>query len=160
MHRIALVALVLVLPACQRSAEPAVHAADTAGAASQPSPLVEEVQPLPAYRELPGGVTVRRTEDGAGPHAANGDRIAVHYRARSAGTDEELESTFESGVPHRFTLGRAEVVRGLDRGLVGTQVGARLELRVPAALAYGADGYGRVAPDTDLVFDVQVMEID
>ena len=114
----------------------------------------------PRREERAGGLLVETQEPGRGPPAARGDRLTVHVEGRLAEDGAVFESSRQSGIPTVITLGRREVVPGLERGLFGARAGARLVLRVPAALAYGDRGMGRVPPGADLVFDVHVMRID
>lgn len=52
------------------------------------------------------------------------------------------------------------MIAGWDEGLLQMSVGERSLLRVPAALAYGADGDGdNIPPDADLVFDVELLTV-
>ena len=73
---------------------------------------------------------------GNGPEAKAGDRVAVHYTGRlEDGT--EFDSSRKRGQPFSFPLGAGRVIKGWDQGIPGQKVGSRVQLDVPAALAYG-----------------------
>ena len=114
----------------------------------------------PSVRELSSGVVVNTTVVGRGPSAQIGDRVVVHYEGRIAESGEVIDSTHPSGIPKAVTLGAGEVIRGLDVGLVGAREGAAIELAIPAVMAYGEEGLGRVPPDADLEFDVRVVKVE
>ena len=57
-------------------------------------------------------------------------------------------------------LGNAPVIKGWNEGIVGMKVGGKRQLRIPADLAYGDEGYGEdIAPGSTLVFDVELLSI-
>lgn len=115
---------------------------------------------VPSVRELSSGVVVSTVAVGRGPSAQVGDLVLVHYEGRIAESGEVIDSTRPSGIPQGITLGQGQVIRGLDVGLVGAQKGAEIELAIPAAMAYGEQGMGRVPPDADLEFDVSVVKVE
>ena len=60
-----------------------------------------------------------------------------------------------------FRLGRGEVIRGWDEGLVGMRAGGRRILLVPPESAYGhaGAGNGTIPPDTALCFELDLLEV-
>jgi len=125
--------------------------------AESPPPL----PPRPERIERPGGLVIEIREPGDGLRgAAAGDRLTLHYTVRLAADGREVESTRVNGIPYTLTLGAGEVVRGLDRGLLGARAGDRLVVHVPAAEAYGTRGLGDVPPNADLTFDVRVLRVE
>ena len=57
----------------------------------------------------------------------------------------------DRGTPFSFTLGKGEVIKGWDQGLVGVCPGQKLNLKIPPALGYGANGAGSDIPGELLV---------
>jgi len=156
---LALTVLVACLPTagCGDPEVEVDEAGTSAGSTAEsiPEPALGE----PTTRELPGGLVVHVRRPGRGPEARTGDRVSVHYTARISGSETVVESTRSSGIPFEFTLGRREVVRGLERALQGCRAGAELEVEIPAALAYGEAGHGDVPSDTDLTFEIELVRI-
>jgi peptidylprolyl isomerase len=75
---------------------------------------------------------------GTGPATANGQKITVNYTGVSFNTGEEFDSSWKAGgSPFSFTLGQGGVIKGWDQGLAGVTVGSRVQLDIPADLAYG-----------------------
>ncbi|TQD87876.1 hypothetical protein C1H46_026579 [Malus baccata] len=71
--------------------------------------------------------------------ARKGDTVRVHYRGKL--TDGTVfDSSFERGDPISFELGTGQVIKGWDQGLLGTCVGEKRKLKIPAKLGYGEQG--------------------
>ena len=71
-----------------------------------------------------------------------------------------VDSTLDRGTPLVAKVGEAPLA-GLDEGLVGMRPGGRRRLELTPDLAYGAQGVpGLVPPDTALVLEVHVLEVE
>ncbi|WP_216690284.1 FKBP-type peptidyl-prolyl cis-trans isomerase [Hymenobacter siberiensis] len=114
----------------------------------------------------PGGVRFIFRERGTGALARPGQRVAVRYTGFLP-DGHIFDATAASGGPVRFRVGRKEVIAGWDKLLPLLPVGSRVRAWIPAALAYGAAGvrdpddesHYLIPPDTDLVFELQVMSV-
>ena len=102
---------------------------------------------------------------GTGAEATAGRRVTVHYTgwlyAASAPENkgQQIDSSASRG-PYPFTLGRGDVIRGWDQGVVGMRVGGQRRLVIPPALGYGAGGNPPVIPpNATLVFDIELLEV-
>lgn len=101
-------------------------------------------------------LTVTTLIEGGGAPTAAGQQIAVNYVGVSYSTGEEFDSSWTRSQPFTFTLGQGRVIKGWDQGLVGVKVGSRVQLDIPADLAYGDDAAGG-APSGPLRFVVDVL---
>jgi FKBP-type peptidyl-prolyl cis-trans isomerase len=74
----------------------------------------------------------------------------------------KFDSSYDhGGEPFKFTLGKGEVIKGWDQGVVGMKVGGKRRLRIPPALGYGEAGSPPSIPaNAGLVFDVELISID
>lgn len=112
----------------------------------------------------PQAFTVTDLRLGTGAEAVNGKRLTVHYALwffSTTGTDSkgQLIQTSVGSTPFSFVLGTNAVIAGWDQGLVGMKVGGVRRLIVPPALAYGATGNGPIPPNTNLVFEVELLDV-
>lgn len=92
--------------------------------------------------------------------ARAGDHIWVHYAGRlENGT--EFDNSYSRGEPIDIDLGRGQVIKGWDEGLVGMKIGEKRQLIIPAKLGYGERGAGggKIPPNATLIFDVELMGI-
>lgn len=115
--------------------------------------------------EAPGGpppkqLEIKDLEAGEGPAAKAGDEVTVQYVGVDYESDKQFDASWDRGEPFTFTLGAGEVIKGWDKGIEGMKAGGRRELIVPPALAYGSEGVGGIAPNSTLVFVVDLLTIN
>jgi FKBP-type peptidyl-prolyl cis-trans isomerase len=104
------------------------------------------------------GLKYKDLREGSGPAAKNGDLVAVHY-AGYLKDGTQFDSNVTSS-PFTLTLGKAQVIKGWDEGLVGMKAGSERKLIIPADLAYGLRGSPpRVPENAELTFNVQMVKI-
>lgn len=90
--------------------------------------------------------------------AADGDRLYIKYEGKlTDGTvfDGNVEKTSEP--PYAVVLGKGQVIKGWDQGLLGMKVGEKRKLSIPSNLAYGPQGKDKILPDSDLYFEVELL---
>ncbi|MGO9838431.1 MAG: FKBP-type peptidyl-prolyl cis-trans isomerase [Polyangiaceae bacterium] len=113
---------------------------------------------------LPPGSTKLETVDlsvGAGREAKTGDTVHVQYTGTLLNGTKFDSSYDHGGEPFKFTLGKGEVIKGWDRGVVGMKVGGKRRLRIPSDLGYGAKGSPpNIPPAAGLVFEVELVAVD
>ncbi len=105
---------------------------------------------------------------GTGKEAGVGNNIKVNYtgwfykplapRQRGRKFDSSLDAGRE---PLEFSLGAGKVIKGWDQGVVGMKVGGKRTLIIPSELAYGKRGAGggSIPADSDLIFDVELLDV-
>jgi FKBP-type peptidyl-prolyl cis-trans isomerase len=102
-----------------------------------------------------------KTEDivvGDGKAAARGALVTAHYRGwLEDGT--EFDSSHKRGEPFRCVLSNNKVIQGWILGLHGMQVGGTRKLWVPAHLAYGERQVGLIPPNSNLIFEIELLEV-
>jgi peptidylprolyl isomerase len=67
--------------------------------------------------------------------AAAGDTVTLHYTVKLP--DDTVVESSREGDPLRFTLGKGQVLAGVDEAVAGMEPGGRKTDRIPAAKAYG-----------------------
>ena len=96
---------------------------------------------------------------GTGPSPRPGQATTVHY----TGTLEDgakFDSSRDKGQPYTFSIGRGEVIRGWDEGVLTMKVGGRRKLIIPPALGYGENGRPPSIPGgATLVFDIELLGV-
>jgi FKBP-type peptidyl-prolyl cis-trans isomerase FkpA len=139
-------------------------AAASASAQEASQPAAAQAQ---AQAEAPK-IQVIDTVVGKGREAAPGSKVVVNYTgwfykpmaARQRG--RKFDSSVGPGrEPLEFTVGAGQVIKGWDQGVAGMKVGGKRTLIIPSDLAYGKRGApgGSIPPDSDLIFDVELLEV-
>lgn len=96
---------------------------------------------------------------GTGKLAEPGMVYTVHYTGwLYDGT--EFDSSRQRGQPITFEQGKRKVIPGWDAGFEGMRVGGKRRFLIPYQLAYGEKGRGKIPPKADLIFDVELMEVE
>jgi len=103
------------------------------------------------------GLQYQILKAGTGARPGPADTVRVNY----AGTlldGREFESTWKLDHPAEFALG--QVMPGLREAIVLMPTGSRYRVWIPAALAYGEAGVpGAIAPNSTLVFEIELLEV-
>lgn len=105
---------------------------------------------------------------GTGKEATVGSTVVVNYTGwfyKPLATKQrgrKFDSSLDAGrTPLEFQLGAGRVIKGWDQGVAGMKVGGKRTLIIPSELAYGARGAGNgaIPPDSDLMFDVELLDV-
>ena len=107
---------------------------------------------------MSGELQVMDLHVGDGKAVVKGALITTQYRGTLAdGT--VFDSSWERGKPFQCVIGSGRVIKGWDLGLMGMQVGGKRQLLVPAHLAYGERQVGSIPPNSDLSFEIELLEV-
>ena len=159
--RLAALALALALPLCLAACDgggdtdqpPTSEAAD--GLADPDTAFLDSYADRDGVVVRDSGLMYRVMESGDGATAEPGDYVRVHYRGRYVdGT--EFDSSY-GGEP--AVLRSDRVIQGWVEALSLMQEGATWELAIPARLAYGESGRGKIPGGATLVFKVELLEV-
>jgi FK506-binding protein 1 len=86
----------------------------------------------------------------------------VHsYTGTLATNGKKFDSSRDRGTPFEFKIGRGQVIRGWDEGVMEMSLGEKAVLHITADYAYGSDGAGGgvIPPNADLDFEVELLQI-
>jgi FK506-binding nuclear protein len=103
----------------------------------------------------PSGLVITVVEEAKNPGAMPGDVVWMHYTGKLS-TGEQFDSS-AGQKPFKFILGRGEVIKGWDEGIVGMKVGEKRNLVIPPDLAYGANARPKIPANSTLVFDIEMV---
>ena len=181
-RRTLLSALMLVAVVAPSTASAQNTAQDASKPSTQPAPQQQETpqatpqatqpQAAPTVPPLPSlpapQVEIVDRVVGKGREATLGTNVVVHYtgwfhkplapKQRGRKFDSSLDAGRE---PLEFQLGAGRVIKGWEQGVAGMKVGGKRTLIIPSALAYGKRGAGggEIPPDSDLIFDVELLNV-
>ena len=92
---------------------------------------------------------------GTGAEVVAGDTIVLSY----IGVLAESGVSFDHNDEYTALVKEGEFIQGFYQGLLGMQAGGKRQIFIPAELGYGAEGSGSIPADADLVFEVELKEI-
>lgn len=90
--------------------------------------------------------------------AEYGDIISVYYSVSDT-TNKVLDSNKDLQNPFEFILGDDGLIAGWSEGLSYMKKGEKMKILIPSKLAYGESGYGAIAPNTPLIFELNLVEV-
>ncbi|MCX2743156.1 FKBP-type peptidyl-prolyl cis-trans isomerase [Mangrovivirga sp. M17] len=97
------------------------------------------------------------TEEGEGESPEATDVVEVHYTGFLLdGT--KFESSKDNGEPVTFPLNR--VIPGWTEGVQLMKEGAEYKFIIPSSMAYGPRGSRAIPPNSVLIFDVELLDIN
>ncbi len=113
--------------------------------------------------ENESGLKYEDIEIGTGDFAELGNIAVLHFSGWIDDNGKKGTLFFNSrdqGEPISFKIGTDKVIAGWNIGVIGMQVGGKRRLLVPAKLAYGAEGAGKVIPpNAALIFEIELLEV-
>lgn len=122
----------------------------------QPKDYMQGFEPLGDTR-----VTELKVTDitvGTGAEAIETSTVKVEYTGALAKDGSIFDSTdSRGGEPAEFALD--QVIAGFKQGIVGMKVGGERQILIPAAMGYGSQGNSSIPADSDLVFNVKLIEV-
>jgi len=126
----------------------------TAGAGFGSKPTVAKGEGKP-----PTKLQVKTLVAGKGPALADGSFAQVNYLGQTWVSDKPFDNSFDRHQPFGLQVGAGQVIKGWDQALAGQKVGSRIEIVIPPALGYGAQGQPPTIPaNSTLVFVVDIIK--
>lgn len=120
--------------------------------------LVEEFKK--EMQATPSGLYYKITKKTDGVAPKTGEEVSVHYAGKLIdGT--EFDSSFKRNQPIDIPIGRGQVIKGWDEGIMLLKEGETATFLIPAELGYGAAGAGGIIPPNAwLIFDVELVKVN
>jgi FKBP-type peptidyl-prolyl cis-trans isomerase len=106
---------------------------------------------------LPSGLQYKILKAGTGPKPTASDSVRCDYRGTLI-NGTEFDSSYKRGQPATFAV--TGVIKGWTEALQLMPVGSKWQLFVPSDLAYGERGNQGIAPNSTLIFEVELLAIE
>lgn len=104
-----------------------------------------------AWAALPPNVNVQTLTAGSGESPTADDVVLINYKGTLP--DGKVFDQAEQ-VPMALN----EVVPGFSKALVKMQRGGKYKVEIPSALAYGDKAVGEIPANTDLTFEIELID--
>lgn len=131
-----------------------------------PSPVHADPTPIPSASSAPtaeekptvtkSGLEYKEVKVGTGAMPKDGQTVVIAYDIQ---VGAKLIESRKAGTPFEFKLGRGQALKGLEEGVSTMKVGGQRKLRVPPALGYGAEANAKVPANSDMIIDVELLEV-
>ncbi|NJB84622.1 FKBP-type peptidyl-prolyl cis-trans isomerase [Lewinella marina] len=117
--------------------------------------LADSIQATELFQDnTPTGLYYIIEEAGDGVQPTLSNSVTVHYTGMTTNGDI-FDQTGSS--PRTFVLDN--LIRGWELGIPLIGQGGRIRLFVPSSLAYGASQAGDICPNSDLIFDIELVSV-
>jgi FKBP-type peptidyl-prolyl cis-trans isomerase len=104
------------------------------------------------------GVKYETLKEGTGEELRPGKVALFHYEGKLE--DGTVFDTTRTGKqPAKFAIGTGQLIKGWEEGMPGMRVGEIRKLLIPAALAYRDQQAGKIPPNSNLIFEVELIRI-
>jgi len=118
---------------------------------------VVEASETGGLKEMASGLKVKDVKIGAGPQAKKGNTVSMRYIGKLQNGKVFDKNT--KGKPFSFHLGKGEVIKGWDEGILGMQAGGERLLIVPPKMAYGSSKSGPIPANSTLTFECKLLDL-
>ena len=114
-----------------------------------------------AFKRTGSGVEIYIERHGHGKKSVEGSQLKVHYEGWLANDYKMFDSSREKRRPFEFELGKGTVIAGWDIALKDVRQGTKMQIKIPAKLAYGSQGVSSmgIPQNADLIFKVEVLKV-
>ncbi len=108
-----------------------------------------------SMQHLKKGITYFDFSEGHGKTIQNGNKIQVKYVGRLTNHKGKI---FDSG-DIKFRVGRGEVIKGWDLGVIGMKKDGKRRLIIPPKCGYGKHKQSGIPGNSILCFDLSILKI-
>ena len=114
-----------------------------------------------AFKRTGSGVEIYIERHGHGKKSVEGSQLKVHYEGWLAEDYKMFDSSRAKRRPFEFELGKGTVIAGWDIALKDVRQGTKMQIKIPAKLAYGSQGVSSmgIPQNADLIFKVEVLKV-
>ncbi|KAF1963503.1 hypothetical protein CC80DRAFT_587901 [Byssothecium circinans] len=88
-----------------------------------------------------------------------GDKIEVHYKGTLQSDGSKFDSSYDRDKPFKFTIGRGQVIKGWEQGLLDMCIGEARTLTIPPEYGYGYEDNGPIPAGSTLIFETELLGI-
>jgi FK506-binding nuclear protein len=106
----------------------------------------------------PDGLQIQDIKVGEGAKAKKGRKIGITYKG-TLSNGKVFDETKGDDIFY-FTVGKREVVPGMDIGVQDMTLGGVRRLTISPALGYGDKTQSKIPPNSTLTFEVKLVKVD
>ena len=115
-------------------------------------------------KKTESGLRYHDTKVGEGAKPEAGKTCEMHYTGwlwEDGKKGMKFDSSVDRGETFSFKIGKKQVIKGWDEGVMSMKAGGKRLLLIPPSLGYGQRGAGGVIPpNATLLFEVELIRVD
>jgi peptidylprolyl isomerase len=153
----------------ETNSETPAEVAPPADVEAETTPLAEESVfdaelPTPEPVVLEGAITTDsglqylETTAGTGPAPQVGDILTMDFTG-TLPDGTVFGETYSTGEPVQVIFGRDQLLPGWEEGVALMKEGGSGQLVLPPELAFGAEGFGLIPPNSQIILDVELLSV-
>jgi peptidylprolyl isomerase len=96
---------------------------------------------------------------GDGPSPQDGDIVTMNFIG-TLPDGTEFGNSYLQGAPVPVVLGRDQLLPGWEEGVKLMKTGGSARMVLPPELAFGAEGYGMIPPDSEIILTVEIISFE
>ena len=116
-----------------------------------------ELEKQEGIQKTPSGLAFKVLEKGSDKVASENSEVVINYTGKLVNGDV-FDTTDKHGKPAQFNLGG--VIPGFKEGLQKVGKGGKITLYIPSKLGYGEQALPGIPPNSTLIFDVEIIDVD
>lgn len=116
-----------------------------------------ELEKQEGIQKTPSGLAFKVIEKGSDKVASENSEVVIKYTGKLV-NGNVFDTTEKRGEPAQFNLGG--VIPGFKEGLQKVGKGGKITLYIPSKLGYGEQALPGIPPNSTLVFDVEIIDVD
>ena len=86
--------------------------------------------------------------------------VTLHYEGSFLMDGAIFDSSYDRKQPISLVLGKQSMIPGFEEGLLLAKKGQKLKLFIPYYLAYGEKAMGPIPSFSDLVFQIEILNVE
>lgn len=119
--------------------------------------FLEKNKTAEGVKTTASGLQYQVLKEGSGKKPAKNSKVKVHYSGTLI-NGEKFDSSYDRNEPAEFPLD--QVIPGWTEGLQLMTVGSKYKFFIPSDLAYGPQGRPSIPPNSTLIFEVELLEVN
>jgi len=104
------------------------------------------------------GVVYETLQEGTGVEIKSGQRAIINYEGKLE--NGKIFDSTKNKSPGDFRVGKGgQVIKGWNEAIPGMKVGEKRRLIIPASAAYGASARAGIPANSNLIFEVELVDV-
>jgi len=119
----------------------------------------EILKEFPQAKQSTSGLVYVIEAPGSGLSIVANSPVSIHYVGTLRKDGSKFDSSRDRGAPMPFTYQVQRMIPGFEEGIGMLKKGGKAKLFIPYHQAYGPNGQGPIPAYSDLIFDIEVMDV-